>query len=366
MSSGEDAWGSPAYMVLYVLGAVSVCCSCYVVFCILKFSALRVVITRLILYLHITLIMEDIVSMPFSFDNDNNLCKAMGFLWTYTALSRVFVVSCLVVIYRNIFFPESLISLNRIVSQWSEIIVFIAPAIPACTPFITNSFGDEGTHWCAIINGSQANYMAFVSLYGWAWLFITLTASVLVWTVVEVYRVDSLLTSKLVSTVGMYVVVAILSWIPRTEARLYRLLTHSHYTGFYVDTIVLYASGLVYLLVFLSERKGITRFDTFSQSLAFRPSDSDVQDEEEEVTSSPRYVASVFSDSVASTERNRSFDNLIPQSSVGGNQYSDVGYSINNARNNLSGSSCYVGSDTSSGSGSSVGEKALLESLLKV
>lgn len=265
----DGGWTTAPYMALYVIGFISVCCSSFVVHSILRSSPLKITMTRLVLYLHLTLIWEDVVSMPYAFAGNQGLCQSMAFFWTYTSLSRILIVACLVVLYRNFLFEESFPTLTGIVHRWSEWIVFVLPALPAVTPFTTNSFGGDGK-WCAIIIGPKSDLMALIALYSWAWILLVWTFYVLMQTLIRVYKVDKEMTSKLVGSVGMYVVVALLSWIPRTEARLYRSIAHRDYTGFYVDTLVLYCQGLVYCLVFLSSRTSLSKFEDFTENVQFK------------------------------------------------------------------------------------------------
>ena len=307
-----DGWNSPPYIALYAMEGISVSCSCYVVQSLLRSSPLKVIPTRLIFYLHVTLILEDIISMPYAFAGSRDLCISAAFIWTYVSLSRILIVACLVIMYRNIIFEDSLPTLKSIVTKWSEWIIFVFPAIPASMPFITNSFGGDGI-WCAITHGPLANMMALIALYGWAWVLLGLTFLVMLRTVVQVYRIDREMTSKLFTAVGYYVVLALLSWVPRTEERIYRIVDSQSNPGYYVDSIALYTQGMIFFWVYIQEKNSILKFDDFAENAEFRYSSEDTRGSSNDPnrTSTKSLIVNPFYRGSTSTARAKSMDSQI-------------------------------------------------------
>lgn len=82
------------------------------------------------------------------------------------------------------------------------------------------------------------------------------------YTMVELFNIDRTMGRKMFSTVGMYAIISIVTWIPRTTAQIINYqrgqLTTQQWVYSYIP---LFAAGVLYTMVFLTEKKALILFD---------------------------------------------------------------------------------------------------------
>jgi len=78
----------------------------------------------------------------------------------------------------------------------------------------------------------------------------------------QVYIYDPLLGRKLLSTVGIYAIISIISWIPRTLIRLEHFSNSNPNDNEWIFAYLpIFISGIIYMIVFLTEKKSLLLFD---------------------------------------------------------------------------------------------------------
>lgn len=242
----------PTYIIFYVVAAISFICSCYVTASIMKFGS-DAPSTKLVLYIHITLLIEDISSLPYIFNYNDILCKIMGFIHIYSGLANVVVVGSMMLTYRYLFIEDTW-HISEFIVKWADYLVFVFPLITVL-PFSTDSFGEEdGNTWCGLGNSDQTAQIWIVCVfYGWVLVILLASTGSLINTIWTVYKADPEMALKLFNSIGIYATITILSWIPRGISKISRLKTFQSVWGYYF----IYFSGFFYFLVFLSEKRSL-------------------------------------------------------------------------------------------------------------
>ena len=250
----------PVVIGFYVLAGVSVLCSIFVVSTLWFHGSLKTNATRLLLALHVALICEDISALPYVYNTNHGLCEAIAFLHFYFGLASIVAIGFLVISYRYHFFTET-VWLSTFISKWAVPLVILIPLI-TLLPFASNSYDSKDSPWCSVSGKQNDHTWAFAVFYAWVWAILGSSTISLTYTMLEIYSIDHTVGRKLFSTVGMYAIISIVTWIPRTAAQVinYRKGQLSFDQWLY-SYIPLFGAGILYTLVFLTEKKSLILFD---------------------------------------------------------------------------------------------------------
>lgn len=250
----------PIVIGYYVLGGVSVLCSVFVVATLWFHGSLKTNATRLLLALHLSLICEDISALPYVYNTVDGLCEAVAFLHFYFGLASIVAIGFLVISYRYHFFTET-VWMSSFIKKWAIPLVVIIPLV-TLLPFASHSYDSHDSPWCAVSGKKNDHTWAFGVFYAWVWIILGSSTVSLIYTMVEIYNIDPTIGRKMFSTVGMYAIISIVTWIPRTTAQIinYRRgqLTTQQWLYSYIP---LFAAGILYTMVFLTEKKALILFD---------------------------------------------------------------------------------------------------------
>jgi hypothetical protein len=276
---------SAFYISFFVIGSVSIACSCTVVTLILnqlesiyEFRHLSAS-TRLIFYLHFTLILHDIASLPYIFKESIITCQAMGFLHVFSGDANALVMGLLAIVYRCFIVEDSTtIKIMDKINNYCEYVIFIPPMVFALLPFSTNSFGspsddpdNDDYPFCTIL-GRQWNLSVN---YGVVWSILFPSLVCVCYTIAQAYRSDPDVGNKLLTRIGFYYMIALCSWIPRTVCTLIQLFGNKSASSYAPTHMTFYMGGILYFLVFTSERTALLQFENFFKSINY-PTSSDV------------------------------------------------------------------------------------------
>jgi hypothetical protein len=252
--------------VYYVLCPISILCSLYVIISVIQFGY-STSPSKLVLCLHLTVLVENIASLPDAFITNDGLCAFIGFLRTYFGFANAIVVFMIVFHYRYIFIIDKY-KLKDFVSRHREKIIFIFP-IMTILPFFTGSYGQENSIWCSIqTNSITGTTWSFAVYYGWIIGIIGISTTLMCRTILEVYIADSAIASLLLKSIGVYAVISILSWFPRCLAAF-------HILSYINSNIFLYFSSIAYFVVFLFEKKSLQSFEENAIKNAFITTNSE-------------------------------------------------------------------------------------------
>ena len=252
------------YYAYFIVAAISAICSLFVASTLWFCGSLRTAATQLLLLVHLTLLMEEVSSLPYLFNDSSGLCTTMAFLRFYSGLGNAMSLGLLVISYRY-HFMEDTIGIIPFIEKYCTSIVGILPLI-TLLPFVTNSYKNNNEVWCFMETDTiVSNMWAFLVFYAWAWVILIFSTIVLVYTIYEVCMIDKEMGKLLCSTTGMYATISILAWIPRSVARFahfgQRDLGNEAYLYAYFP---IYIAGIIYTFVFMREKSALLLFDRLS------------------------------------------------------------------------------------------------------
>jgi hypothetical protein len=250
--------------IYYVFAAVSTLCSIGVIVSILKVG-FDTSPSKLVLCLHLTMLVENLTSIPDLYCMNNGLCSFLGFLRTYFGVSNALVLLMIVLHYRFIFIIDQF-NIKDFISMHREKIIFFTP-IFTILPFSTNSYGATRGIWCSVKSDNISDDIwSFAIYYIWIMAIVCFSALTMLDTIFQVYLADKSLAQSLVKSTGMYAVVLILSWLPRILAR-FNVISYIN------GNIFLYFSGIAYGIIYISERNSLSLFEENARATLAADSD---------------------------------------------------------------------------------------------
>lgn len=236
------------YIAFYVVSAFSFICVFFVICTIKKFGSASIS-SRLIAYLHFTLLVQNVSTLPYVYTGNSAICQIMGFLKYYSGLSNIVIVGLMVQTYKFLFL-EDVYNISPRIDKYAEYFVFAFPLITVL-PFSMNMYETNDVTWCVELLVTNLEYVWFwVAFYFWSSIIILYSSFSLFNTVWTVYKADRVLGKKLVKTVGIYVVIALIVWIFLT-------ISASDLINNVWDFLIVDISGIVYFLLFLTEKKAL-------------------------------------------------------------------------------------------------------------
>ena len=353
--SGNISSDSPVSIFFFVFASLSTLSSITV--CLLIYLQKQTIISststccRLLFMLHMTLVIEEITSLPFAYNTNKEVCEIMGFLHAYSGLANIVAMWLLTLYYANyVYVSKNWIQRFIQNQRYTRLMVFVFPLITVL-PLIVHygevlndksndddetSYGRDHDIFCAFEAKSHvATIWVIMVYYIWAWLFIFLSLGIVIYVIFTVQkryvvfcrchertmscclRIRSLLrgegmnrveftdedfdedqhillgdgslsqsflrgnsmsytastsrmsgvsigrtrdkqlVSKIFSTVGIYVMITLGSWIPRTFRRFRYFVTsgtHDYSTRNYLLlTLPIYFIGICYAVLFLMD-----------------------------------------------------------------------------------------------------------------
>jgi len=246
----------------YVIAIVSFSCSVFVWTTLYIHGALNTIATRLLLLLHASLMWEEVTSLPYVFNYNATICSMNMMFHMYFGLVNIKSIVMLVISYRYHFFEDTY-GVNRIINKYYLHIAFIGPMI-AVIPYADNSYSRTIGPWCTLASSTYTTGIIVKIFYLWIWLMLVIASICLVITVVQAYRIDRDYCLRFMSRTGMYAIISILCWIPRTATRLdpsKHDIANSTTRLWYYAYLPIYIAGICYTLVFLTEKKALIMFD---------------------------------------------------------------------------------------------------------
>ncbi len=263
--------------------------------------------TKLVVYLHVCQIIQDVCTLPGIFQRNDSLCAFIGFWHMYSGIANVLVVFAMVLQYRHLFFEDRL-GMTQYVCHWARAFSFVLPLV-ALLPFITSSYGASGEDgFCAL---KRTNHNSPEIAYFYSTLIIAVAigftgVAILLATTLQVFMLDVELGIKVVKSIGLYAAITLVFWIPRIlieTSLIHRQSSGITGTEYFVLCILVFFCGAGYVLVFLQERNSMKLFE--ESFLENRPLSIDDEDHED----FNDLIYSWETEEFQSSQRNQSCDN---------------------------------------------------------
>jgi hypothetical protein len=307
-------YDSPIFISYIFLDVVALLSSACIIIYLCAGRLASGYITRLILYFHVTLILEDIAYVPLVYLHPSGLCTFVQFLGNYSSLSNAVASAFLAVAYRYTI-VDDVYEITRFIAKYAFHFVFLFPLITVL-PFIREGAynGHPTGDFCFMNPEVQHDEVAF-SWFIATFLFpanvfaFTMCFSV-TRTLYNVYKAaDVRLMQQFASTIGVYAFINVVCWGFRSTYRIAFVSNIRAGNHILYNTMPIPIGGILFALAFCREIKYVANFQ---QSLLFSGGVSweDNQFKESRVTSGRMSSFSTMSRESQAGAPNLSNDNI--------------------------------------------------------
>jgi hypothetical protein len=246
------------FIFYYILAAFGILGSAHVLFTIIhRFKYVCACSTHLILMLHFSLLAEEILGLPYLFHWDRTLCSVTAALFEYFGILNILVVGCMVYAHRYSILDPT-IKLPKWFLKRGCVLLFLLPCI-VFVFFIYNIYVRSDSPWCNIPYSVGVEWYGF--LYS-VWIWIVLAGSILssVDLTVRLSFTSKRLLKSYCTTIGLYTLVSLLCWIPRTVTRF--VTENDTETIRFISLIPIYVSGILYTIIFKKNRTMLEEYES--------------------------------------------------------------------------------------------------------
>lgn len=265
--------GDPTDTAYYVVSALSMAGSLLVMLSIASHGVNRSCFTFLLICFHLSLLGEEIATLPDVYTSNGHLCVAMQFFHFYFSLMNIVVVVMLVEAHRSSILEDPFQSRAKIL-KYGIYVILLFPLI-TLLPFVDGTYtaessdadGDDDTRgWCTPPNRVSWSIGVY---FIWVWLFLILIVVLFSNSLYRIYQRDKAFAKTFSTTIGLYVIISIVSWIPRAFERFIR------YNDPSTNTIILFIaylpiniSGILYVFVYIREKRYIVQYTETVEDIA--------------------------------------------------------------------------------------------------
>lgn len=161
---------------------------------------------------------------------------------------------------------EDIFRSRQLILKYGLYLIILFPLI-TILPFIDGGYGlqqeDDNQGFCVPSFNRDAKWELSI-FFVWVWLLMIVIACLKTLSQYRLYRSDKVLAKNLFSTIGLYVIVGILSWVPRSFERMARYSdNHAAVIVFFIAHFPVNISGVLYTIIFLYEQRSLERLHAF-------------------------------------------------------------------------------------------------------
>eukprot|EP01038_Epipyxis_sp_PR26KG_P010309 gene10309-13855_t len=224
---------STEFIVFYIFAIAGIVGNVFVMVTLLQ-CGLKSSSTRLVFHLNFSLVLQEIVSLPYIYSLNGTVCQMMGFFHIFSGLLNMLIVGTLVLVYRQVL-VDGYVKVSTYNRKRIFTFLYGIPLILSLIPFISDEYGEVYNGWC-----SASGTGACLS--------------------------DAGLGMNLFKAVGSYSVLSIICWIPRTIINIGDINHTEAEHRFVLERLLIYINGILCFMIFLSEKKSLILFESFTRN----------------------------------------------------------------------------------------------------
>jgi hypothetical protein len=192
-----DSW----IIAYLVVASIALLVNGIAIYYLIRFGSLTAITTRLVLFLHVSLLIENIGALPVVYNGNQGACNVMGFLYFYGVSANILSITLLTAVYHNFVFDK--VHRNSFIKKYAFFIAFIVPLAATLLPYSTKGYLADDD-WCVVdTNWAYVVYVpGAIALFSGAFGYILYNT----WS-------EEIVSKRLLSTVGMYIGMSYFAWI---------------------------------------------------------------------------------------------------------------------------------------------------------
>jgi hypothetical protein len=259
-SSGKIA----AYTILFTIATISISGNIGVAVYLMRQGKFATPYTFLICWLHASLFFEEFFTLPYIFNGDDTMCDIAKTIHYFSRYINIVTVFLLIQIYRCSIFDDRY-NIRKFIRNYGQYIILFTACLTFFLWLEPDYTGDELYPWClAQLNVTDSIYL--YTYYLVLMIILLISCISVVQGTYQIYKTaDSTTAMRFFFTIGMYVVIAMISWLPTAIANAV-FLHPDKSSNSDVRVLVylpLYLGGILYTIIFFKDRKAIEMFEEY-------------------------------------------------------------------------------------------------------
>lgn len=259
----------PTLVAYYTLSTLSVIGNAYVIISLLRLGSNKSCFTFLLFCFHLSIVGESLSTIPHIYDSSFILCEAVQFFHFYFSLMNIVILALLVESHRSSLLEDFFRS-RQLILKYGLYVILLFPIITVL-PFTNGGYGsteeDDNQGFCVLSFNRDATWEVSV-FFVWVWLLMLIILLLMAILQYRLYHAEKMLAKNLFSTIGLYVIVGITFWIPRSFERMAR---YGHSDSSLIVMLIAYypvdISGILYTLIFLYEQRSLEKLHEYPEEV---------------------------------------------------------------------------------------------------
>lgn len=257
------------YVAFFVLAVIAIIMTTVACCLILRFGDRRAsTATRLLLSIFITLLVEEITTLPFVYTWNNSFCGFVAVVHTYSGLANAIAIGSLMMYFHCSHTCNERIpfAMSTLIRDWSRFAIFVFPFI-TLLPFSTNSFGRDDVLWCRIQTTDQVgNLWSVLVFHLWVVAIMLIAVVMISRSIYAAYKIHMKIGGRLLSSIGSYSMVAFVIWLFRLTVIIGSFFTADRSSELlFVSELVIQIMGIAFSVIFFLDMSIIIDFRTGSE-----------------------------------------------------------------------------------------------------
>jgi hypothetical protein len=254
------------FLFYYIFGAVSLILNGAVLADMWKGGKFATSFTHIIFALHVSIVVEEIVTLPYVFNDIQAICIIAELIHYYCVLLHMVCVACLILTYYSALF-EDRYNFRDFLEKYGIYLIYLFPCI-ILFRLCDSNYENVQYPFC-VIHAATFDALYLFTYYLWVWFVLAGSVLFVMFASYHIYRKsDALIAWRFICSVGVYILAALIGWLPTTIIALAFSNPNDDGStdqrmGSYVPV---YASGLIYAFIFFKDRHSIFQFEAYSRN----------------------------------------------------------------------------------------------------
>jgi hypothetical protein len=272
--------GSPEVVIYFIIAAISIIGNCLVVWSLKKIGRSVTCFTYLLWYLHCTTIVEELLALPYIWKENFTVCQIVESFHCYVGFMNILTIAVLVEVHISSIFnadetsSNPTVTIKEIILKYGKFILFGIPLV-VFFGFANHAYGKSHVAFC-VVPSHLGNLPFYILQVLEISKLLIYTAVRMIFYLIKLYRYDSFLARKYFSSIGFYIVIGIIGWIPRSVIRFTNQYAEDDDSGDDNTTdnsLFLYAfyplqlAGICYALIYFREKTSIKTFANYNNAI---------------------------------------------------------------------------------------------------
>lgn len=252
---GDGHSGDSVYVAFFVVACVAMTSTIAAIWLILRWGDTQYNLTKLMLAMYATLLLEEIFTLPFAYSWDPGFCAFAAFVHTFSGVANSFAVGFLMSFFYCSHSCDERVPLvvSSFVRDWAKFAIFVFPLI-TLLPFSTGSYGKADDYWCRIKSDSAVDDVWSLLVYHLWIIAVMLVALVLICkSIYAACKIQAAMGMRLFSSLGLYAVVSFACWFFRIVVNLWAFAPSYRKASeddlYYAGEVIIHIQGIAFALI---------------------------------------------------------------------------------------------------------------------